>query len=93
MLLAVLLDTKLASAAPVCNRSHPLVGFQGALSSREHGVGGLITIIDDCNFVAQRFTYDGKVSFSLRSKTSWHRTCFADLEGFSCATCKSSARI
>ncbi|GAQ87169.1 DOMON domain containing protein [Klebsormidium nitens] len=60
MLLAVLLDTKVVKVAAVCNRSHPLVGFQGPLSSREHGVGGLITIIDDCTFVAQRFNYDGQ---------------------------------
>lgn len=75
VLLTASFDTTTVQAAPVCNRSHPLVGFQGALSSKEHGVGGLITIVDDCNFVAQNFSYDGKVrSLSMNDIESKRRS-------------------
>jgi hypothetical protein len=90
MLLASLLDTQVVNVAAVCNRSHPLVGFQGALSSREHGVGGLITIVDDCTFVAQKFTYDGQVTFSLcycPSPSFFHETWSAGLIGYLRVVC------
>mmetsp|Transcript_8361 Transcript_8361/g.26693 ORF Transcript_8361/g.26693 Transcript_8361/m.26693 type:complete len:703 (-) Transcript_8361:14-2122(-) len=42
----------------VCG-SHPLVGLSAPLVSLSHNVQGTLTILDDCTFAIDTFTYDG----------------------------------
>ncbi len=42
-----------------CSSSHSLVGTTANLSSIAHGVGGMLTIIDDCTLEFTNFSYDG----------------------------------
>lgn len=42
-----------------CSSSHSLVGTTANLSSIAHGVGGTLTIIDDCTLEFTNFSYDG----------------------------------
>ncbi|KAJ3122596.1 hypothetical protein HK098_002732 [Nowakowskiella sp. JEL0407] len=37
-------------AAAQCGKTHPYVGFSGRLTTNADGLGGLVTIIDDCTF-------------------------------------------
>ena len=47
------------TAASGCGNTHPMVGARAALSTRQHGVRGTVTIVSDCSFRIDNFFYDG----------------------------------
>ncbi|KNC55022.1 uncharacterized protein AMSG_12372 [Thecamonas trahens ATCC 50062] len=44
---------------PPCSATSAYIGATGELSRLNHGVRGRITIVDDCSFVIDGFSYDG----------------------------------
>jgi hypothetical protein len=54
--------TELANEAPLgrnCSAAHQLVGQSRSLSSLQHGVSGVVTIVSDCEIRIDNFNYDG----------------------------------
>ena len=48
-----------AMEAPACTSNHPFVGRQATFSSFQHQWAGTVTVLDDCSFKVEDFTYDG----------------------------------
>jgi hypothetical protein len=45
--------------APACTKNHAFVGRQATFSSLQHNWGGVVTVLDDCSFTVEDWTYDG----------------------------------
>jgi hypothetical protein len=45
--------------ASQCDMTHPRVGATGELTTRNHGVTGTVTVLDDCTLLIEDFHYDG----------------------------------
>lgn len=53
-----LVDNGLVSSGD-CSADHPYVGRTAEFSNEQHGVGGTITILNDCEMEVTEFNYDG----------------------------------
>ena len=55
-------SSPLANEAPLgraCGSTHSLVGQSRNLSSLQHGVSGILTVVSDCELKIDNFRYDG----------------------------------
>lgn len=56
---AVTTTTATTTTSIGCGSSHAFVGRQATFSSKQHNWGGVVTVLDDCSFRIEDFTYDG----------------------------------
>ncbi|MEO0604116.1 MAG: DM13 domain-containing protein [Myxococcota bacterium] len=49
-----------AQSADACGKTHVKVGQTATLTNKAHGIGGTVTILDDCRAEIRDFTYDGR---------------------------------
>lgn len=48
-----------APASATCGKTHARVGATAKLKNKFHGIGGTVTVLDDCRAEIRDFTYDG----------------------------------